>query len=482
MSQQHGTAGKVIAMEKWKCTGTSNMDELESRFTTIGAAQGSPGKMIAQFPEPGVVARQAWSLPCANAASGNTPSPLFDSAFLQDPYPAYHALREAGPVHWRDDVFQGAWILPRYADVAFALRDPRLSSQRTGGWIKRIADAGTPATDGRRQPGRDAFQRMFARAMVFLDAPDHQRLRRAMAAGFHPSRIRALAPPIEQIADELFDPLRCCPEFDFIGAVARPLPSRVMALLLGVDRSDEARFIAWSDSLATFIGALQPSAEQLRGAQRGLLEMASYFNGLLRQRRGAPGTDLIGCLLQAEAAGEIRADGELVAQCAMLLFAGHETTRNLLGNALHTLLSHPGQWQSLRACPERLPSAIRESLRYDSPVQYTGRRVAATLTLHGHTLHRGDLVIALIGAANRDPARFAAPDIFDITRQEGSHLSFGSGPHACIGATLALLEAEVTLRQMVRRWPALRLAETSSIWNGNPGLRGLSKLELYTGG
>lgn len=427
------------------------------------------------------MARQAWPLSCPAAAPANAPLPLFDGAFLHDPYPAYRALREQGPVHWREDVFQGAWLLPRYADVALALRDPRFSAQRTGGWIKRIPDAGQPAADRRGQAGRDAFERMFARAMVFLDAPDHQRLRRAMAAGFHPSRIRALAPRIEQLADELFDPLRHCPEFDFIGAVARPLPSRVMALLLGVDRSDEARFIAWSDSLATFIGALQPSAEQLQGARRGLMDMAGYFETLLRERRRAPGTDLIGCLLQAEAAGDIRADGELVAQCAMLLFAGHETTRNLLGNALHALLSHPAQWQALCACPDALPSALREILRYDSPVQYTGRRVAATLTLHGHTLQRGDLVIALIGAANRDPARFAAPDTFDIMRRESSHLSFGSGPHVCIGATLALLEAEVTLRQMARRWPALRLADSVFEWNGNPGLRGLSTLRLRTG-
>ncbi|QCP14519.1 cytochrome P450 [Pseudoduganella umbonata] len=426
--------------------------------------------------------RQAWPLPCQPAPPANTPLPLFDGLFLQDPYPTYRALREQGPVHWRDDVFQGAWILPHYADVAFALRDPRFSSQRTGGWIKRVPDAATPAADGRGQAGRDAFQRMFARAMVFLDAPDHRRLRRAMAAGFHPSRIRALAPRIEQLADELFDPLQHCPQFEFIGAVARPLPSRVMALLLGVDRSDEARFMAWSDSLATFIGALQPSADELRGARRGLMQMAGYFDGLLRERRQAPGTDLIGCLLQAEAAGEIHADGELVAQCAMLLFAGHETTRNLLGNAVHTLLSHPAQWRALRACPEAMPAAIREILRYDSPVQYTGRRVAATLTLHGHTLRRGDLVLALIGAANRDPARFAAPDTFDIARRESSHLSFGSGPHVCIGATLALLEAEVTLRQMARRWPDLRLAESTTSWNGNPGLRGLTKLQLRTVG
>jgi cytochrome P450 len=267
----------------------------------------------------------------------------FDDAFLHDPYPTYRALREAGPVLWRDDVFDGAWLLTRHADVELALRDPRFSSQRTGGWIKRIPGAAAGVRGQRAQSGLEKFQRLFGSAMVFLDGADHQRLRKAMAAGFHPSLIRALRPQVEQLTDELLDTLDGRAGFDFIEAVARPLPSRVIGLLLGIDRQDEAIFTAWSDDLAAFIGALQPSAEQLRAAQRSLLQMARFFDSLLPARRQAPGEDLISRMLQAETAGELRPDGELVAQCAMLLFAGHETTRNLLGNGLHTLLSHPAQ-------------------------------------------------------------------------------------------------------------------------------------------
>ncbi|MFS2215988.1 cytochrome P450 [Telluria sp. Tellsp104] len=401
----------------------------------------------------------------------------FDAAFLHDPYPTYRRLRAAGPVLWRDDVFQGAWVLTRHADIELALRDPRFSSQRTGGWVKRIPGVDASLSGRRAQAGLDLFQRLFGSAMVFLDGADHQRVRKAMAAGFHPTLIRTLRADVERLTDELLDGLDA-PGFDFIAEVARPLPSRVIGLMLGIDREDEARFMAWSDDLAAFIGALQPTADQLRAAQRSLLQMVRYFDALLPARRASPGTDLVSRLLLAEAAGELRADGELLAQCAMLLFAGHETTRNLLGNGLYTLLTHPDAWARLRADEDGMTLAIRELLRYDSPVQYTGRRVATELTLHGTTLGRGDLVIALIGAANRDPERFADPDTFDITRRAGSHLSFGSGPHVCIGAGLSLLEADVVLRAVLRRWPTLRMLDAAPRWNGIAGLRGLAALPV----
>jgi hypothetical protein len=415
----------------------------------------------------------------ATAAPDAAPAaPPFDAAFLHDPYPVYRQLRAAGPVLWRDDVFQGAWVLSHHEDVELALRDPRFSSQRTGGWIKRIPGIDASLQGRRAQAGLDAFQRLFGSAMVFLDGLEHQRVRKAMAAGFHPTLVKTLRPDVERLTGELLGALDARAGFDFIAEVARPLPSRVIGLMLGVDRKDEARFMAWSDDLAAFIGALQPTADQLRAAQRSLLQMVRYFDALLPARRAHPGTDLVSRLLQAEAAGEIEADGELLAQCAMLLFAGHETTRNLLGNGLYTLLAHPDAWARLCADEEGMTLAVRELLRYDSPVQYTGRRVAADLALHGTTLKRGDLVIALIGAANRDPGRFADPDTFDIARRAGSHLSFGSGPHVCVGAGLSLLEADVVLRAVIRRWPGLMMADAVPRWNGIAGLRGLASLRV----
>lgn len=394
--------------------------------------------------------------------------PLRNAAFLANPYPTYAALREAGPVHWSDEFFGGAWLLTRHADVELALRDPRFSAQRTGAWVKDREDA----------PGElSGFQKLFARALLFLDAPDHPRIRKLLNAGFRPDVLQALAPHIEQVVTELLDGVQDCETFDFIETIARPLPVRVITLLLGIEKP-QPDFMRWSEDLASFIGEPQPSREQARGAQASLLAMSRYFETLLAEKRQAPGDDLVSRLVQAEARGEIEGGAELLAQCAMLLFAGHETTRHLLGSSVLSLLSHPEQWQRLRREPELLPGAVRELLRFDSPVQYTGRRVATDLVLHGQQLRRGDLVLPLIGAASRDPARYTAPDTLDITRTEGSSLAFGSGPHTCIGAALTLMEAKMVLGQLLQRWPGLSLVNAVPDWGTRPAYRGLMTLAL----
>ncbi|MDE2289596.1 MAG: cytochrome P450, partial [Burkholderiales bacterium] len=237
--------------------------------------------------------------------------------------------------------------------------------------------------------------------------------------------------------------------------------------------------------LAEFIGAARPTHELTRRAQVSLLKMTACFETLLAERRhGQTQDDLIGLLLRAQRDGHIEAGAELLAQCAMLLFAGHETTRNLLGNGLYVLLSHPAQWQRLSDAPELLPQALRELLRYESPVQYTGRRVAADHVLHGKQLRRGQLVIGLIGAANRDPARYDKPDQLDITRRDGSHLSFGHGPHVCIGAALTMIEGEIAFRALLARLPTLQLANPQGApqWLHNPVYRGLARLPVRVSG
>jgi cytochrome P450 len=406
---------------------------------------------------------------------------LVDSAFLRDPYPTYHALRALGPIHWSEEFFGGAWLLTRHEDVEAVLRDPRYSARRTGGWVMR-------GSEGERQE-LCPFQRLFSRAMLFLDAPDHTRLRQVLNAGFRPAALRAFAGTIEQMTAGLVERLAELEAFDFMESVARPLPAMVIARLLGMDAENQPDFLAWSEDLAAFIGAPDPNAALKRRAQVSLLKMAAAFESMLARRKAQDTDlsepqqrDLIGHLLYAEAEGKIEAGAELLAQCAMLLFAGHETTRNLLGNGLHALLSHPEQWQRLQQTPELLPNALRELLRYESPVQYTGRRVAIDMMLHGRQLRRGDLVVALIGAANRDPARFRNPDELDITRREGSHLSFGHGPHVCIGAALTLMEAEIVFRAILRHWPALSLVDAEPHWNDNPVYRGLAKLRVQRSG
>jgi len=410
------------------------------------------------------------ALPMPAAAPSPLGRPIIDAAFRADPYPAYAALREAGPIHWSEEFFGGAWLLTRHADVEAVLRDAaRFSAQRTGGWVMRSRAARSELMD---------FQQLFARAMLFVDAPDHTRIRSVLNAGFRNDVLQQFVPAIEQRVDALLDAVDADAGFDFMQALARPLPAEVMAMLMDIPAADRGDFIAWSDDLAAFIGAPMPSLEQARRARTSLLAMSGYFEQLVPQRRRTPGDDLVSRLLRAEAGGDIRAGAELLAQCAMLLFAGHETTRNLLGNGLQALLADPASWQRLQREPALLPGAVRELLRFDSPVQYTGRRVAADLVLHGQPLRRGDLVVALIASANRDPARHAEPDRLDVARRAGGLLSFGAGPHVCIGASLTLMEAEIVFGRLLRRFPGLQRLDGQPRWSGNAVYRGLSALPV----
>lgn len=407
-----------------------------------------------------------------SAVLARAPKPLgrliIDTAFRADPYPTYAALREAGPIHWSEEFFGGAWLLTRHADVEAVLRDAvNFSAQRTGGWVMQSRTVRGELAD---------FQQLFARAMLFVDAPDHTRIRGVINAGFRSDVLRQFVPAIEQRVDALLDVVDADAGFDFMQALARPLPAEVMAMLMDIPAADRGDFIAWSDELATFIGAPMPSLEQVRRARTSLLAMCGYFEQLVEKRRRAPGRDLVSRLLAAEAAGDIQPGAELLSQCAMLLFAGHETTRNLLGNGLQALLADPTSWQRLQREPALLPGAVRELLRFDSPVQYTGRRVAADLVLHGRQLRRGDLVVALIASANRDPARYPEAERLDIARRSSGLLSFGAGPHVCLGASLTLMEAEIVFGRLLNRFPRLRLVDAEPRWSGNAVYRGLNAL------
>lgn len=406
-----------------------------------------------------------------------------DAAFLRNPYPRYAQWREAGPVLWSDAFFQGGWLLTRHDAVEAVLRDARLSAQRTAGWVKRI-EGGSRRT----QMELAAFQHLMASALLFMDEPLHPPLRAALMAGFHPAHLQAHVPAITALVQAHLAAATGPGRdggLDFMAAIARPLPSHVTCLLMGIPATDSPTFMAWSDDLAAFISAPQPSVEQAHAASRCLLAMRDYLRDLLawrRSQRKPEGAmpDLIDRLLMAEAQGLLRTDTDLLAQFAMLLLAGHETTRNLLGNGVHALLMHPGQWQRLLDQPTLVPHAVRELLRYDSPVQYTARRATADMELYGQRIGRGELVVALIGSANRDPARHPCPDTLDVARRGSSHLAFGRGAHFCIGAGLALMQAEILLTHLLQAWPDLHL-HAQPRWNGNAALRGLAELPVAVG-
>jgi cytochrome P450 len=420
------------------------------------------------------------------------------SAAKARPKPPVNRAKERESISWSEHFYPGAWLLSDYADVAAALRDPRFSVRRTSRWVNSSIDPGVQ--DAVRRNHEKAklreFKRILARSLLFVDGHSHTRLRRVMHAGFSAASLQRQAPRIAAIVDGLIRQIlakaacnaagESIVAFDFIADFARPLPVLVIADLLGVDLQGpdmQTDFVAAATAIAAFIGSPAPTMEQALAAQDALTGMLDYFHDVIAQRRmqPQPGDDLVGQLIRAADSGKISAT-ELLAQCCTLLFAGYETTRHLLGNGLLALLQHQDQWRALQKSQQnerdKLPGALRELLRYDSPVQYTGRRLIADVEMHGRQLRKGALVILRIAAANRDPRRFTNPDQLDIDRDEGNHLSFGYGPHVCIGATLTYMEAEIAFRALMRALPCLQLQAGGLRWQNNAAYHGLEALPL----
>ncbi len=400
---------------------------------------------------------------------------MFDGAFVANPYPAYERLRSAGSLQWvKGFRGGGAWLVPRYVDVAAGFRDPRLSSRRSHTWTTTL-----PA-DARGE--FDEFNRIFQLWMLFVDPPAHSRLRTLLTKSFSPRVVENLRPRIQRIVDNLLDRVIDAGGMDFIADFAYPLPVTVIAELLGVAPDDQPSFKRWSHDFATFFGSARPTLEETRAGRDGFLALTAYFRGTLPERRRKLGDDLVSLLVQAEEEGDQLTTEEVLAQCSLLLGAGHETTRNLLGNGLLALLRHPDQLERLRQDRSLMSSAVRECARYDSPVQFATRVVAGDCTLHGQALEKGQVVVLLIGSANRDPDHFSSPDTLDITRSQGIPLSFGHGPHFCLGQALGSIEAEIAFSTLVGRLQDVQVTDAELEWNPNPGLRGLRALPItFTG-
>jgi cytochrome P450 len=360
----------------------------------------------------------------------------------RDPLPAYRRLREREPI--RRNRFQGTWVLSRYEDVAAALRDPRFSTDRTQLLPFRVMRRAS-----RRHPD---FVSLLDRNLLMLDGEEHRRVRGLVSKAFTPRRIEALRPRVEAIVDELLDAAAAKGEMELIHDLAHPLPVIVIAELLGVPLADRERFRGWSSDVVEILD-LMSGRDGLRPAWRGAEGLADYFRALLAERRRAPKDDLLSAMLAAEENGAVLGEADVLALCALLLAAGHETTTNLIGNAVLALLRHPGERKRLQDDPSLMPSAVEEFLRFDSPVQVTDRVITEDLEFRGRRFRRGQLAVCLIGAANHDPARFPDPDRLDVGRGDRGHLAFGLGPHVCLGAPLARLEAEVALAGLLRRFP-----------------------------
>ena len=392
-------------------------------------------------------------------------SQLADPATVTNPYPVLAAFREASPYAALDGSLV---VLGRHADCSRILRDPRVSSERGR---SRLTPPGGPRAGGI--------------SFLSMDPPDHTRLRRLVAKAFTPRVIARLAPRIGEITGELLSAAaaRDPHELEIVSQLAYPLPVRIICELLGVPAADQHRFAGWS---ARLVHSLQPrfglDDEGLAEAAEARTEFAGYFRELIAARRAQPGDDLLTDLIRAEDEGSRLTEAELVSTSILLLVAGHETTVGLISNAVLALLRHPGQLAALRADPALVGGAVEETLRYDPPVQLTGRVARGPIEIGEVQAPDGAVILLLLAATGRDPEAFAEPGRFDITRAAGGHLAFAAGPHFCLGAPLARLEASIALNAFAARVAGAELARDGLAYKANVNLRGPERLVVHSTG
>ena len=404
-----------------------------------------------------------------SVAAAETVFDPYDLELRRDPYPFYRRFLEENPVHRTAD--SEAWVVSRHEDVSLVLRDARFAAAAPPNaaqarW-EALAELGLDPDFGNQAGGE---------SMLFKDPPDHTRMRKLSWPAFTPRAVEALRPKIRRFVDELLDEFSSGDRIDVIGDMAYPLPIMVICEMLAIPESDRPRFKELSRDLAGIVDIPLSPEIMLRGIAAAR-EFTDYFRELLPHRRRQPGDDVISSLATTEGP-EGLSENELLATCVQLLFGGHETTQNLIGNGMLALLRHRDAFEQLRNEPSLLPSAVEELLRYDSPGQLAGRWVAEALELGGHTLRPGERVIALMAAANRDPHVFAEPDRLDITRQPNPHLSFGFGIHFCLGAPLARVEGQEAIGALVDRFPDLELEDQEPEWRQTLALRGLASLPV----
>jgi cytochrome P450 len=385
-----------------------------------------------------------------------------------DPYPLYHRLRSDDPVRW--DAPLGTWVVTRYADVQSALGDARLSAERI-----------TLSTEWLPEAMRETLGPVFralSRQMLFLDPPDHTRLRGLVNKAFTPRVVQGMRPRIQAIVDDLLDTVQEAGRMDVIQNFAYPLPAIVIAEMLGVPPEDRDQFRIWSDDFGALIGRSDLGLDGATRALRGVAEFMDYFRDIVVWRRASPRDDLMQALIAAEDRGDALSEEELLANCVLLLAAGHGTTTHLIGNGLLALLRNPDQLRKLRDDPASIAAAVTEVLRYDSPVQATGRVAAQELPIGARRVGVGEGVILCLGAANRDPEQFADPDRLDIGRRENRPIAFGHGIHFCLGAPLARIEAQIAFATLLRRLPGLHLETDVLEWEPSLSFRGLARLPV----
>ncbi len=380
----------------------------------------------------------------------------FRPEVIEDPYPYYAWLRRQAPCHYVPE--RDIWVLSRYADVLQALRDPRVFSSSQG----------------------VGYERRPVPMMIAYDPPDHTRLRRIVAGGFTPRQIAKLAPRVEQIVDDLLTPLIGGGPVDLVDRLSGPFPVTVIAEMMGIPAERREDFRRWSDDTVTALGGavdLAP-AERMK-VEASIGEFAMYFRSIIAERREQPdeSDDLITLLMRPNRDGEFLQEMEIVSFCVLLLVAGNETTTNLISNAVVALIQNPDQWEAVRRLENGADALVEEALRYDSPIQGFFRNTTTEIEVAGEKIPRDAKVMVLYGSANRDAEQFADPDAFRVERNPEDHVAFGWGPHTCLGAHVARLEARTLARAFLERVRSVRLTG-DPVRTQNPLLRGFESLPV----
>lgn len=390
---------------------------------------------------------------------------LLDPEVLANPYPLYQRLRTESPVHW--DPYLHAWVVTRYADVVTVLHN--FSANRTP----------TPAdfaAMGLAELGPIA--QMMTRQMLFMDGAAHARLRGLASMAFTPARVEVLRNHIREILDDLMRPLLRAGRMDVINDLAAPLPAIVTAEMLGVPTSDCDQLKEWSADFAEVLGNFQHNPDRAGRTLKCVEEMSVYFRSAIQRMKTEPREGLINSFMTAEIDGDRLSEDEIIANCIVTMVGGQETTTNLIGNGILTLMRNPDQMQRLKNDLTLIPSAVEELLRYESPSQHTARICPEDTELGGRQIRKGQAVIAVMGAGNRDPERFPDPDRLDLGRTDNRHLAFGWASHFCFGAALARIEGQLTFEVLASRTMNLTPEPGPIVWRENLGLRGLKALPV----
>jgi hypothetical protein len=390
---------------------------------------------------------------------------LLDPEVLANPYPLYHRLRTEDPVHW--DPFLHAWVMTRYEDVVHVLH--RFSADRTPR-PEQLARLGLSALE--------PVAHVMTRQMLFLDPPDHTRLRALASMAFTPRRVERLRTHIQEIVDRLIDDVVPAGRMDLMADLAEPLPAIVTAEMLGVPVDDHQQLKDWSADFAEMLGNFQHNPNRFARALEAVKAMGAYFQAAIDEQRLRPRDGLLRALMDARLEGAGLSEEEIVANVIITMVGGQETTTNLIGNGVLTLLRDPDAMAHLRRNPALIASAVEEMLRFESPSQHTARIAPADVEIGGRRIHKGQAAIVVMAAGNRDPARFPDPDRLDLARQDNRHLAFGWAAHFCFGAALARLEGQIVFDAILRRLPDLRLEHEPLVWRHNLGLRGLTALPV----